>query len=119
MMLGFLPVLTLIIKALGLALPLIPGVSPTISKTATDLAGGVLGLLAGIVPGQTKSADVIAALSGAMTLLMTLKADTSLPADKIQLIDNLIGEIQAAIVAYVAAGKGFDPANYSQIVPVV
>jgi len=117
-MLGFLPILSLIINALGTALPLIPGVNPTISKTAVDLAGGVVGLLGNIQPGQAKSADVIAALSGASTLLTILKADTSLPADKLQLVDNLIGEIQAAIVAYVSAGKGFDPANYSQITPV-
>ena len=117
-MLSFLPILTLIINALGMALPLIPGVSPTISKSATDLATGVIGLLSGIVPGQTKSADVIAALSGAMALLTTLKADTTIAPDKLTLIDNLIGEIQAAIVAYVSAGKGFDPANYSQLATV-
>lgn len=114
-MLGFLPILTLIINALGTALPLIPGVNATVSKTAADLAGGVIGMLGNIVPGQTTSSNVIAALSGAMTLLMTLKADTTIPADKLTLIDNLIAEIQAAIIAYVSAGKGFDASNYSQI----
>lgn len=118
-MLSFLPILTLIVNALGTALPLIPGVNSTISKTATDLAGGVITLLGNIVPGQTKSADVIAALSGAMTLLTILKADTSIAPDKLTLINNLITEIQAAIVAYVSAGKGFDITNYGQITPVV
>lgn len=117
-MLAFLPIITLIINALGTALPLIPGVSPTISKTSTDLAAGVISLLGGIVPGQAKSADVIAALSGAMTLLTTLRADTTIAPDKITLIDNLISEIQAAIVAYVSAGTGFNAANYAQIAPV-
>jgi hypothetical protein len=117
-MLGFLPILTLIINALGTALPLIPGVSATIAKTSTDLATGVVGLLAGIVPGQAASSDVIAALSGAMALLTTLKADTSIAPDKLTLIDNLIGEIQAAIVAYVSAGTGFNASNYAQIAPV-
>lgn len=118
-MLSFLPILSLIINALGTALPLIPGVSPTIAKTSTDLASGVITLLSGIVPGQTASANVIAALSGAMALLSTLKQDTTIPADKLTLIDNLIAEIQAAIVAYVSAGTGFNPASYAPIAPVV
>jgi hypothetical protein len=117
-MLAFLPILSLIINALGTALPLIPGVSPTIAKTATDLAMGLVGLLGGIVPGQTKSADVIAALSGAMTLLTVLKTDTSIAPDKLTLINNLIAEIQAAIIAYVSAGKGFDPTAYAPIAMV-
>jgi hypothetical protein len=117
-MLGFLPILTLIINALGTALPLIPGVSTTIAKTATDLAGGVVGLLGNIVPGKGTEADIIAGLSGAMTLLMTLKADTSIPPDKLTLINDLIGEIQAAIIAYVSAGKGFSAENYAAIAPV-
>ncbi len=113
-MIGFLPILTMIVNALGLALPLISGVSVTVAKTSTDLATGVIGLLGNIKQGSTSS-DVIAALSGAMTLLMALKADTSIPADKLQLIENLIGEIQAAIVAFVSAGAGFDPANYTPV----
>lgn len=117
-MLGFLPILTLIINALGTALPLIPGVSSTIAKTATDLANGVIGMLGSIGPNQATSSNVIAALSGAMTLLMTLKADTTIAPDKLTLIDNLISELQAAIIAYVSAGKGFDATNYSQLAPV-
>jgi hypothetical protein len=116
-MLAFLPILTLIINALGTALPLIPGVNAAISKTATGLATGVISLLSGIVPGVSTSQNVVAALSGAESLLATLKTDTTIAPDKLTLIDNLIGEIQAAIVAYVSAGTGFSAANYSQLPP--
>jgi len=117
-MLSFLPILTLIINALGTALPLIPGVSATTAKTATGLASGVVSLLGTITPANTTSQNVIAALSGAMALLTTLKADTSIAPDTLTLIDNLIGEIQAAIVAYVSAGTAFNAANYSPIATV-
>jgi hypothetical protein len=117
-MLSFLPIITLIINALGTALPLIPGVNATISKTATGLASGVINMLSSISPAQATSQNVIAALSGAMALLTTLKADTTIAPATLTLIDNLIGEIQAAIIAYVSAGNGFDAANYSQITPI-
>lgn len=117
-MLSFIPIISLIANVLMTSLGAAGVVSPSVSKLVTDLSGGLLGLLGGLAPGQTKSQDVIAALGASMAILTTLKSDTTLPADKLTLIDNLIGEVQSAIIAYTVAGKGFDPANYSQIAPI-
>jgi len=117
-MLSFIPLISLIANVLMQSLGAAGVVSPATSTLVTGLAGGVLGLLGNLAPGQTKVQDVLAVLAGLSSILATLKADTSLPADKLTLINNLDGEVQAAIKGYITAGHGFDASLYSPVATV-
>lgn len=117
-MLPFIPLASLIANVLMTSLGAAGVLSAPISKLITDLAGGVFGMLGSIAPGNTKIENVLAVLAGCMAILNTVKSDTSLAPEKLTLVNNMIGEVNAAITGYVIAGRGFDPTAYAPITPI-
>lgn len=83
-----------------------------------SLIGPVESLIASLKAGQSKTADALAALAAISGVITVLKAQPGLPADLLTQIDNVDKDVQAALVGWVAAGKGFDVQNYGPIANV-
>jgi hypothetical protein len=117
-MLTFLPLIGLFANIALTAVGASGVISPSTTKLITDLIGGVTPLIGSLAAGNTKLQDVLAVLAGLSSIIAALKKDTSLPADKLALLASLDDEVDAAIAAYLSAGKGYDPANYTPIAEV-
>lgn len=117
-MLPFIPLIGLfaniVLQALGLGGVLTPQTTTTIN----GLIGGIVPLLGTLTSKQTTTSDVLAVLAGLSSIIATLKADTNLPQDKLALVQVYDSEVQAAILAYIQAGKGLDLSVFTPIAPV-
>lgn len=117
-MLAFIPLIGLFaniaLQAIGLAGVLTPAATTTIN----GLIGGIVPLLGALTSKGTTSSDILAVLAGLSSIIATLKGDPNLPADKLALVQAYDGEVQAAILAYIQAGKGLDLSVFTPITPV-
>lgn len=97
------------------------GLSPATTNLVTQLLTGSTTLVGALAGGQTKLQDVLAALAALSSVVSALKADPAIKTnpDKLNLLTNLDREIAAAINGYIIAGRGYDPANYSPVTPVI
>ena len=88
------------------------------SNLIQALLGPAQALISKLISGGSASSETLAALAAAMAVATALKANTSLPADTLAEVNNVLSDLQAALVAYVKAGAGFDPSIYIPITPV-
>lgn len=117
-MLTFLPLIGLFANIVLQAVTSAGIISPATTALINGLIAGVVPLIGNLTSGNSKVQDVLAVLAGLSSIIDTLKADTKLPADKLAIIQTYDAEIQAAIAAYVQAGKGLDLTAYTPITPV-
>ncbi len=112
---GFLPLIGIFGNLVITLVGSLAGLTPANQTLAQQLLAGVLPLVGSLGAGNTKLQDVLAVLAGYQAIIAALKSDPSLPADKLTLLNNLGAEVQAAIIAYIQAGKGYDPGNYAPV----
>ena len=110
------------ITILGLVANVVPLVlgatgvlSPANSSLVNNLLASVLPFLTTLSQKQGATADILAALSLLSSTLNVLKSQPGMPADKLAEIEKLSGDVQAAILAYIQAGHGYDPSLYQPI----
>ncbi len=112
---GFLPLIGIFGNLAITLVGSLAGLTPANQTLIQQLLGGVLPLLSSLHAGNTKLQDVLAVLAGHNAIIAALKADPSTTGDKLTLLDNLGAEVQAATVAYIKAGTGYDPTNYAPV----
>lgn len=115
---GFLPLIGLFANVALAAVGASGIISPATTTLIGNLLSGVTPLVGALTSGATKLQDVLAVLAGLSSIIAALEADTGLPADRLAQLKLLDGDVQAAITAYIQAGKGYDATNYAPIAPV-
>lgn len=114
-MLTFLPLIGLAAQVILQTAGSLAGLNSTTQTTISQLLAGLFPLIGSLTSGQGKLQDALATLAALQGVLTTLMADTSLPADKLNQLKLLAGDVQAGMVAYVKAGSGFDASTYTPI----
>ncbi len=112
---GFLPLLGLFGNIAITVVGSLTGLSPANQTLIQQLLAGVLPLVTSLGAGNTKLENVLAVLAGYQAIIAALEADPSTTTDKLAILKNLGGEVQAATVAYIQAGKGYDSTNYAPV----
>ncbi len=112
---GFLPLIGIFGNLAITIVGSLAGLSPANQTLIQSLLNGVLPLVGSLGAGNTKLQDVLAVLAGYSAIIAALRADPSTTSDKLVILDNLGNEVQAATVAYIQAGKGYDPVNYAPV----
>lgn len=118
-MLAFLPIISLFGNILVQVVGSLTGLSPTTQTLISSLLPNVTAIIQNLMSAKGTLQDVLASLAGLSSILATLMADPAISADKLKLLETYDDEVQAAILAYVKAGTGYNAATYSPISPVV
>lgn len=105
---GIVSLVTLIVNVVLTALQSSGVTNSSTTALVTGLENAVLPLLSGLNSGASVTSDVLAVLGALTGVLGTLKQNTGLDPAILAQIDTLNASVQAALVAYVQAGKGVD-----------
>jgi hypothetical protein len=117
-MLTLLPLITMLVNVAMVALQAAGVTTPGVSGLVTSLEGTVLPLFANLSAGKSKTSDVLAVLGALSGVITTLKQQTGLDPKLLTQLNALDTDVQAALAAYVQAGKGIDLTTLGQIAPV-
>lgn len=90
----------------------IPGISATIKQVISNISASLSAVASSGVTTNLNASTVLAALAG---VIVALKADPNLPADKLSVIAGLEDAITAALAADAQAQKLVDPTQLKPI----
>jgi hypothetical protein len=117
--LSILPLLQLL-STLGLTIAGQYGVVPTNTASLAAQLESLLGpLFTAISSKSTTTQDIQAALGAGIGILTVLKAQPGLDPGLIAKIEEQLAGMQAALIAEVAATKGFDANQFAPVTPIV
>lgn len=109
--------LTAILTIIGTLIPTILQNAGVIGASTNNLISSLLipieALIGNLKNSQNATQSGLAALGAAAGVIAVLKATTGLPADVLTQINSIDLDVQAALIAYVKAGSGFDISVYT------
>lgn len=94
------------------------GVGAGIEPLVASLEAAVNPALQSIGTAQTTANTVMTIYATIIGVLTTLKQVPNLPADTLAQIDAYLVAAQSGTASYLQAQQGFNPANYTPVVPI-